>query len=185
PGSESRLCAQARCDSCPLFGRLARALQITSNPHCRWRCPSTEDNDAPQPPLEPPPNVRTVPARRMMRGRPTPAGPVCCRVFVSVTNMKLHARRVHAGVPLPQKGLQCGYCGNGKLFLTSASRAGHYRKCQAYQLAKSARGTVAEGPEDPRPYGILTAQNPQADVTPDGPRETLSHLMWEIPVSVG
>ncbi|RNF03731.1 uncharacterized protein Tco025E_08116 [Trypanosoma conorhini] len=87
--------------------------------------------------------------------------------------------------PLLQEGLQCGYCGSGKLFVTSASRAGHYRKCQAYQLAKSARGTVAEGPEDPHPYGILTAQNPQADVTPDGPRETLSHLLWECLFSVG
>ncbi|KAH9577702.1 hypothetical protein LSM04_000134 [Trypanosoma melophagium] len=27
-GKESRLCAQARCDMCPLFGRIARALKI-------------------------------------------------------------------------------------------------------------------------------------------------------------
>ncbi|EKF29468.1 surface protease GP63, putative [Trypanosoma cruzi marinkellei] len=31
---DSRLCAQARCDSCPLFGGPARALQTTSNPFC-------------------------------------------------------------------------------------------------------------------------------------------------------
>ncbi|EAN90760.1 hypothetical protein Tc00.1047053508159.70 [Trypanosoma cruzi] len=28
--------ARMRCDSCPLFGRPARALQITRNPLCRW-----------------------------------------------------------------------------------------------------------------------------------------------------
>ncbi|EAN86281.1 hypothetical protein Tc00.1047053509545.60 [Trypanosoma cruzi] len=31
-----RISAQARCDSCPLFGRPARALRITRNPLCRW-----------------------------------------------------------------------------------------------------------------------------------------------------
>ncbi|RNC46152.1 hypothetical protein TcCL_NonESM04047 [Trypanosoma cruzi] len=35
-GIESRLCAQVRCDSCPLLGRTARALRITRNPLCRW-----------------------------------------------------------------------------------------------------------------------------------------------------
>ncbi|EKG02355.1 hypothetical protein TCSYLVIO_006620 [Trypanosoma cruzi] len=36
---EWRISAQARCDSCPLFDRPARALRITSNSLCRWRRP--------------------------------------------------------------------------------------------------------------------------------------------------
>ncbi|KAF8278302.1 hypothetical protein TcYC6_0035530 [Trypanosoma cruzi] len=32
---DPQLCAQLRCDSCPLFGRMAHALQITGSPLCR------------------------------------------------------------------------------------------------------------------------------------------------------
>ncbi|KAF8286914.1 hypothetical protein TcBrA4_0024610 [Trypanosoma cruzi] len=39
---------KVRCNSCPHFGRPARALRTTSNPLCRWCCSShTEETDRP------------------------------------------------------------------------------------------------------------------------------------------
>ncbi|ORC85645.1 uncharacterized protein TM35_000331020 [Trypanosoma theileri] len=112
---------------CPLFGRLARALNITRNPYCRWCHPLQEGGHAPAPPKEPTPAtpLRSI---RLRPNRSTSTCPICKSVYTSVATMKLHAKRVHPGISIIEEGLVRGYCSGAKVFKTSASRAGHYRK---------------------------------------------------------
>ncbi|RNF15488.1 hypothetical protein TcG_06947, partial [Trypanosoma cruzi] len=104
-GIESRLCARVRCDSCPLFGRPARALRITINPLCRCCSSHTEETDSPRPPPKPPPGVSTATLRRTTSSRSASSCPSCSSVFSSVHNMKAHARRTNPGTPIVEEGL--------------------------------------------------------------------------------
>ncbi|ESS55455.1 hypothetical protein TCDM_13075 [Trypanosoma cruzi Dm28c] len=51
--------------------------------------------------------------------------------------MEAHARRTNSETPIVTEGLKCGFCDSSTVFPTSVSRAVHYRKCQAYQRAKT------------------------------------------------
>ncbi|ORC83692.1 uncharacterized protein TM35_000601230 [Trypanosoma theileri] len=158
---------------CPLFGRLARALNITRNPYCRWCHPLQEEGHAPTPPPEPPP--ATPPRRTRLRpNRSTSTCPICKLVYTSVTTMKRHAKRVHPGEMIIEEGLVCGYCSSTKVFKTSASRAGHYRKCADYQRITHSHPTT------PVETQLQNQQHVHEDICP-GPKETLSHMLWECP----
>ncbi|ORC89199.1 uncharacterized protein TM35_000132030 [Trypanosoma theileri] len=88
--------------------------------------------------------------------------------------MKLHAKSVHPGISIIEEGLVCGYCSSAKVFKTSASRAGHYRKCAEYQRITHSH---------PITQVDILQQNQQhvhEDVCP-GPKETLPHMLWERP----
>ncbi|KAF5214820.1 hypothetical protein ECC02_012540 [Trypanosoma cruzi] len=149
--------------SCPLFGRPARALQITSNPLCRWCCPThTEEAGPPRPPPEPPPGVSTAPPRRMKSSRSTSPCPSCSSVFSSVHNMKAHARRTNPGTPIVAEGLTRGSCDSSTVFPTGASSAGHYRKCQAYQRAKNGQRTSASYNDSRSPSATPLLQSHQS-----------------------
>ncbi|PWV01965.1 hypothetical protein C4B63_3g721 [Trypanosoma cruzi] len=98
---EWRLCAQARCDSCPLLDMPARALRIKSNLLCRWCRPFlTELSGPPLPPPEPPPDVSTAKPCRPASGGLRFSCPTCGSVRSSVHNMRAHARRAQPGVPI-------------------------------------------------------------------------------------
>ncbi|RNE99140.1 hypothetical protein TcG_12087 [Trypanosoma cruzi] len=127
---EWRLCAKARCDTCPLFDRPARALRITRNLLCRWCRPSlTEETGPPLPPPEPLPDVSTANPCCPASGGLTFSRPICSSVRSSVHSMRAHARRAQPGVIIVCEGLPCG-CHNGAtVFLTGASRTGRHRKC--------------------------------------------------------
>ncbi|KAH9586743.1 hypothetical protein LSM04_009340 [Trypanosoma melophagium] len=138
---------------CPLFGRLARAVQITSNPYCKWRHP-----------------VPTMDLHNRGRRpiRSTSTCPICEKVSTSTTNMKLHAKRVHPGESILKEQLVCGHCSGAKIFLTFVSRAGNYRKCAEYQRITHTRQTkLVDAPTDIPEDASL------------GPQETLPHLLWE------
>ncbi|KAF5215089.1 hypothetical protein ECC02_012246 [Trypanosoma cruzi] len=168
--------------SCPLLGRPTRALQITGNPLSRWCRPShTEETGPPRPPPEPPPSVSTAPPRRTTSSRSTSPCPSCSSVFSSVHNMKVHARRVHSGTPIAGEGIACGFCDSSTVFPRSASRAGHYQKCQAYQRAKNGQRTSASSNDSHSPSATPILQPPPAAEPPDGPREALPHTLWDNP----
>ncbi|RNC42070.1 hypothetical protein TcCL_NonESM08345, partial [Trypanosoma cruzi] len=160
--------AQIQCDSCPLLGILARALQITSNPLCWWCCSSshTEEAGPPRPPPEPPPGVSTAPLRRTTSSGSTSPCPSCSSVFSSVHSMKAHARRTNPGTPIVAEGLKCGFCDSSTVSPTSASRAGHYRKCQAYQRAKDEQRTSASSNDSRSPSATPLLQPPPAAEPP-------------------
>ncbi|RNC35540.1 hypothetical protein TcCL_Unassigned01572 [Trypanosoma cruzi] len=145
---------------------MARATQITCNPSCRWRRPSlTEEAGPPRPPPEPPPGVSTAPPRRTTSSGSTPPCPIGGRVFSSVHNMKVHARRVHPGAPIVEV-LKLGFCDSSTVFPRSASRAGHYRKCQAYQQAKHGQRTSASSDDSHSPSATPLLQPPPAAEPP-------------------
>ncbi|RNC32904.1 hypothetical protein TcCL_Unassigned04448 [Trypanosoma cruzi] len=80
---ERRLCAKARCDSCPLLDMPAHALRIKNNPLCRWCRPFlTEVNGPPLPPPEPLPDVSTANPCRPASGGLTFSCPTCGRALV-------------------------------------------------------------------------------------------------------
>ncbi|EKF99752.1 hypothetical protein TCSYLVIO_009324, partial [Trypanosoma cruzi] len=155
--------------SCPLLGRPARALRITSNPLCWWCRPShTEEAGPPRPPPEPPPGVSTAPPRRTTSSRSTSPCQSCSSVFSSVHNMKAHARRTNSETPIVAEGLTCGSCDSSTVFPTSASRAGHYRKCQACQRAKDGQRTSASSNDSRSPSATPLLQPHQ----PLSPRQS-------------
>ncbi|EAN83987.1 hypothetical protein TcCL_NonESM10429 [Trypanosoma cruzi] len=97
----------------------------------------TEEAGPPRPPPEPPPGVSTAPPRRTTSSRSTSPCPSCSSVFSSAHHMEVHARRTNPGTPIVAEGLTCGFCDSSTVSPTGASRAVHYRKCQAYQRAKT------------------------------------------------
>ncbi|RNE95638.1 hypothetical protein TcG_13317 [Trypanosoma cruzi] len=98
---EWRYRAKARCNSCPLFDRPARALRITSNSLCRWCRPSlTAVTGPPLPPPEPPPDVSAATPCRPASGGSTFSCTKCGRVRPFVHNMTAHAGRAQPGVIL-------------------------------------------------------------------------------------
>ncbi|RNC52476.1 hypothetical protein TcCL_ESM10278 [Trypanosoma cruzi] len=113
--------------------------------------PHTEETGPPRPPPEPPPGVSTAPPRRMKSSGSTSPCPSCSSVFSSVHNLKAHARRTNPGTPIVAEGLTRGFCDSSTVFPTSASRAGHYRKCQAYQRAKNGQRTSASSNDSRSP----------------------------------
>ncbi|KAF5214691.1 hypothetical protein ECC02_003532 [Trypanosoma cruzi] len=166
-GIESGIRAQVQCDSCPLFEIPARALQITSNPLRRWCCSShTEEAGPPRPPPEPPPGVSTAPPRRMKSGGSTSPCPSCSSVFSSAHNMKAHARRTNPGTPIVAEGLTCGFCDSSTVFPTSASRAGHCRKCRAYQRAKNGQRNSASSNDSRSPSATPPLPQPPPAAEP-------------------
>ncbi|EAN85594.1 regulator of sigma E protease [Trypanosoma cruzi] len=122
----------------------------------------TEEAGPPRPPPEPPPGVSTAPPRRMTSSRSTSPSPSCSSVFSSVHNMKAHARRTNSGTPIVAEGLTCGFCDSSTVFPTSASRADHYRKCQAYQRAKDGQRTSASSNDSRSPSATPLPQPPPA-----------------------
>ncbi|RNC56416.1 putative mucin TcMUCII [Trypanosoma cruzi] len=146
---EWRLCAKARCDSCPLFDRPACALRITSNPLYRWCRPSlTAVTGPPLHPPEPLPEVSAANHCRPASDGLTSSCPTCSRVRSFVHNMRAHARRAPPGVPIVGEGLPCG-CHNGaSVFLTGASRTGCHRSCQQVRHAGSKNAGIREGPRE-------------------------------------
>ncbi|KAF5216233.1 hypothetical protein ECC02_011015 [Trypanosoma cruzi] len=132
--------------------------------------PHTEEPGPPRPPPEPPPGVSTAPPRRMTSSGSTSPCPSCSSVFSSVHNMKAHARRTNPGTPIVAEGLTCGFCDSSTVFPTSASRAGHYRKCQAYQRAKNGQRTSASSNDSRSPSATPLLQ-PHQPLSPDNPRE--------------
>ncbi|KAF5214966.1 hypothetical protein ECC02_012396 [Trypanosoma cruzi] len=130
--------------------------------------PHTEEAGPPRPPPEPPPGVSTAPPRRMTSSRSTSPCPSCSSVFSSVHNMKAHARRTNPGTPIVAEGLTCGFCDSSTVFPTSASRAGHYRKCQAYQRAKNGQRTSASSNDSRSPSATPLLQPHQ----PLSPRQS-------------
>ncbi|RNC51085.1 hypothetical protein TcCL_ESM11830, partial [Trypanosoma cruzi] len=113
--------------------------------------PHTEEAGPPRPPPEPPPGVSTAPPRRTTSSGSTSSCPSCCSVFSSVHNMKAHARRTNPGTPIVAESLKCGFCDSSTVSPASASRAGHYRKCQAYQRAKNGQRTSASSNDSRSP----------------------------------
>ncbi|RNC39011.1 hypothetical protein TcCL_NonESM11689 [Trypanosoma cruzi] len=109
----------------------------------------SEEAGPPRPPPEPPPGVSTAPPRKTTSSRSTSPRPSCSSVFSSVHSMKARARRTIPGIPIVAEGLTCGSCDSSTVSPTDASRAGHYRKCQAYQRAKNGQRTSA-GSNDSR-----------------------------------
>ncbi|EAN98161.1 hypothetical protein Tc00.1047053504239.150 [Trypanosoma cruzi] len=124
--------------------------------------PHTEEAGPPGPPPEPPPGVSTAPPRRMTSSGSTSSCPSCSSVFSSVHNMKAHGRRTNPGTPIVAEGLTRGFCDSSTVFPTSASRAGHYRKCQAYQRAKNGQRTSASSNESRSPSATPLLQPPPA-----------------------
>ncbi|ESS60706.1 hypothetical protein TCDM_11751 [Trypanosoma cruzi Dm28c] len=155
--------AQIQCDSCPLLGRPAHALRITGNPFSRWCRPfHTEETEPPRPPPEPPPGVSTAPPRRTTSSGSTSPCQSCGSVFSSVHNTKAHARRTIPGTPIVAESLTCGFCDSSTVSPTSASRAGYYRKCQAYQRAKDGQRTSASSNDSRSPSATPLLQSPPA-----------------------
>ncbi|RNC41509.1 hypothetical protein TcCL_NonESM08932 [Trypanosoma cruzi] len=142
--------------------------------------PHTEEAGPPRPPPEPPPGVSTAPPRRTTSSRSTSPCPSCSSVFSSVHNMKAHARRTNPGTPIVAEGLTCGFCDSSTVFPTSASRAGHYRKCQAYQRAKTDNAPL-QAPMTAVALQPLLCCNPHQPLSRDNPREALPHTLWECP----
>ncbi|KAF8284537.1 hypothetical protein TcYC6_0015050 [Trypanosoma cruzi] len=128
--------------------------------------PLTEEAGPPRPPPEPPPGVSTAPPRRMKGSRSTSPCPSCSSVFSSVHNMKAHARRTNPGTPIVAEGLACGSCDSSTVFPTSASRAGHYRKCQACRRAKNGQRTSASSNDSRSPSATPLLQAPPAAEPP-------------------
>ncbi|RNC41432.1 hypothetical protein TcCL_NonESM08991 [Trypanosoma cruzi] len=128
--------------------------------------PHTEEAGPPRPPPEPPPGVSTAPPRRTTSSGSTSPCPSCGSVFSSVHSMKAHARRTNPGTPLVAEGLTCGSCDSSTVFPTSASRAGHYRKCQAYQRAKNGQRTSAGSNDSRSPSATPLLQPPSAAEPP-------------------
>ncbi|RNC34394.1 hypothetical protein TcCL_Unassigned02812 [Trypanosoma cruzi] len=128
---EWRLCTKARCDSCPLFDRPARALRITIDPLYRWCRPSlNEETGPPLPPPEPLPDVSAANPFLPASDGLTSSCPTCGRVRSSVHNMRAHARRAQPGIPIVGEDPPCGRHNDASVFLTGASRTGRHRKCQ-------------------------------------------------------
>ncbi|KAF5219366.1 hypothetical protein ECC02_007603 [Trypanosoma cruzi] len=140
--------------------------------------PHTEEPGPPRPPPEPPPGVSTAPPRRMTSSRSTSPCPSCSSVFSSVHNMKAHARRTNPSTPIVAEDLTCGFCDSSTVSPTSASRAGHYRKCQAYQRAKNGQHTSASSNDSRSPSATPLLQ-PHQPLSPDNPRKALPHTLWE------
>ncbi|KAH9584119.1 hypothetical protein LSM04_009608 [Trypanosoma melophagium] len=89
--------------------------------------------------------------------------------------MNLHAKRANPGVPIIEEGLVCDYCSSTKIFLTSASRVGHCRKCAEYQrITHSYPTNLVDISHHQR------QQQSNDDASP-GPQETLPHMLWECP----
>ncbi|RNC42202.1 hypothetical protein TcCL_NonESM08177 [Trypanosoma cruzi] len=127
--------------------------------------PLTEEAGPPRPPPEPPPGVSAAPPRRTTSSGSTSPCPSCSSVFSSVHNMKAHARRTNSGTPIVAEGLTCGFCDSSTVSSTSASRAGHYRKCQAYQRAKNGQRTSA-GSNDSRGPSVTPLLQPPPTAEP-------------------
>ncbi|RNF23055.1 hypothetical protein TcG_01663 [Trypanosoma cruzi] len=142
--------------------------------------PHTEETGPPRPPPEPPPGVSTAPPRRTTSSRSTSPCPSCCSVFSSVQNMKAHARRTIPGTPIVAEGLTCGFCDGSTVSPTSASRAGHYRKCQACRRAKNGQRNSAT-PNDSRSPSATPLLQPHQPLSRDNTREALPHMFWECP----
>ncbi|EAN95972.1 hypothetical protein TcCL_ESM11688 [Trypanosoma cruzi] len=126
--------------------------------------PHTEEAGPPRPPPEPPPGVSTAPPRRTTSSGSTSPCPSCSSVFSSVHNMKAHARRTNPGTPIFE-GLTCGFCDSSTVFLTGASRVGHYRKCQAYQQVKNKKRNSASSNDYHSPSATSLLQ-PQPTTEP-------------------
>ncbi|KAF5216678.1 hypothetical protein ECC02_010515 [Trypanosoma cruzi] len=107
----------------------------------------------------------------MTGSRSTSPCPSCSSVFSSVHNMKAHARRTNPGTPTVAEGLTCGFCDSSTVSPTSASRAGHHQKCQAYQRAKNGQRTSASSNDSRSPSATPPLQPRPAAEPPDGPRE--------------
>ncbi|EKG01177.1 hypothetical protein TCSYLVIO_007839 [Trypanosoma cruzi] len=166
---EWRLCAQARCDSCPLLDMPARALRIKSNPLCRWCRPFLTEVSGPRlPPPEALPDVSTANPCLPASGGLTSSCPTCGRVRSSVHSMRAHARRTNSETPIVTEGLKCGSCDSSTVFPTSASRAVHYQKCQAYQRAKKGQHTSASSNDSRSPSATPLLQPHQ----PLSPRQS-------------
>ncbi|RNC38794.1 hypothetical protein TcCL_NonESM11924 [Trypanosoma cruzi] len=147
----------------------ARATQITGNPLCRRCHPShTEEAGPPRPPPEPPPGVSTAFPRRTTSSMSTSPCPIGGRVFSSFHNMKVHARRVHHGTPIVAEDLTRGFCDSSTVFPRSASRAGHYQKCQACQRAKNGQRNSASSNDGHSPTATPLLQPHQ----PLSPRQS-------------
>ncbi|ESS61534.1 hypothetical protein TCDM_10875 [Trypanosoma cruzi Dm28c] len=140
----------------------------------------TEEAGPPRPPPETPPGVSTAPPRRTTSSGSTSPCPSCSSVFSSVHNMRAHARRTIPGTPIVAEGLTCGFCDSSTVFPTSASRAGHYRKCQAYQRAKTDNAPL-QAPMTAVALRPLLCCNPHQPLSRDNPREALPHTLWECP----
>ncbi|EAN91877.1 hypothetical protein Tc00.1047053509527.140 [Trypanosoma cruzi] len=128
--------------------------------------PLTEDAGPPRPPPEPPPGVSTAPPRRTTSSRSTSSCPSCSSVFSSVHNMKAHARRTNPGTPIVAEGLACGSRNSSTVSPTSASRAGHYRKCQACRRAKNGQRTSASSNDSRSASATPLLQAPPAAEPP-------------------
>ncbi|RNC34994.1 hypothetical protein TcCL_Unassigned02171 [Trypanosoma cruzi] len=78
--------------------------------------------------------------------------------------MKVHARRTNSETPIVAEGLTCGSCDSSTVSPTSASRAVHYRKCQAYQRAKNGQRTSASSNDSRSPSATpLLQASPAAE----------------------
>ncbi|EKF28830.1 hypothetical protein MOQ_007408, partial [Trypanosoma cruzi marinkellei] len=120
---------KARCGSCPLFDRPARALQITSDPLCRWRRSFLTEEAGTPPPLPCPlPDVNTASPCRPANGGLASSCPICGRVHSSIHNTRAHARHARPGVPIVDEGVTCGCRDGTTFFVTSVLRAGQYRR---------------------------------------------------------
>ncbi|ESS55951.1 hypothetical protein TCDM_12550 [Trypanosoma cruzi Dm28c] len=82
--------------------------------------------------------------------------------------MKAHARRTNSETPIVAEGLTCGFCDSSTVFPTGASRAIHYRKCQAYQRAKDGQRTSASSNDSRSPSATPLLQPHQ----PLSPRQS-------------
>ncbi|RNF05434.1 hypothetical protein TcG_10877, partial [Trypanosoma cruzi] len=126
---EWRYRAKARCNSCPLFDRPARALRITKNPLCRWCRPFLYRGDRPA----------SASAGTSSRQK--------LRNFLSTSERRIDILllNLRQGAPVcPQRdgtcptcsawrsdglrGLTCGCRDYFMVFLTGASRAGRHRR---------------------------------------------------------
>ncbi|RNE95761.1 hypothetical protein TcG_13263 [Trypanosoma cruzi] len=94
--------------------------------------------------------------------------------------MKAHARRTNSETPIVAEGLTCGSCDSSTALPTSASRAIHYRKCQAYQRAEDGQHTSASSNDSRSPSATPLLQ-PHQPLSRDNPREALPHTLWECP----
>ncbi|RNC51366.1 hypothetical protein TcCL_ESM11523, partial [Trypanosoma cruzi] len=92
--------------------------------------------------------------------------PSCSSVFSSVHNMKAHARRTNPGTPIVAEGLTCGFCDSSTVYPTSASRAGHHQKCQAYQRAKNGPRTSASSNDSHSPSATPPLLQPHQPLSP-------------------
>ncbi|EKG06677.1 hypothetical protein TCSYLVIO_002210 [Trypanosoma cruzi] len=140
----------------------------------------TEEAGPPRPPPEPPPGVSTAPPPRTKSSGSTSPCQSCSSVFSSVQNMKAHARRTNSETPIVAEGLTCGFCDSSTVFPTGASRAVHYRKCQAYQRAKTDNAPL-QAPMTAVALQPLLCCNHHQPLSADNPREALPHTLWECP----